>query len=83
MEALIETKFNIGDTVYIADHYYDFYANSEPCLITDVLIDINSRRTRISYEVKQGDFTHLITEALVFDSYDECAKWCEARNKGE
>jgi hypothetical protein len=83
METFIKTKFNIGDTVYIADHYYDFYANSAPCLITDVLIDINSRRTRISYEVEQADFTYRIPEEWAFASYEDCAQWCDARNKGE
>lgn len=83
METLIKTKFNIGDIVYIADHYYDFYANSEPYLIRDVLIDVNHRRTHISYDVEQGDFTYRVPEAWTFTSYDECVQWCDARNKGE
>ena len=83
MKVTIDTKFNVGDTVYIADHYYDFYASSEPCIIRDVLIDINSKRTHIAYEVEQKDFTYRVPETWTFASYDECAQWCDLKNKGE
>lgn len=76
MKISVETKFNIGDMVYIANCYYDFYANSVPCRIKDVLVDINRRRTRIAYEVEQEDFTYRIPEEWAFASYEECEKWC-------
>ena len=80
MEIIIKTKYNTGDIVYIADHYYDFYANRKPYIITDVLIDINNRRTHIEYEVEQDNSIYRVPEAWTFDSYEECAKWCDEHN---
>lgn len=81
MKTVIDTKFNVGDMVYVADHYYDFYANRIPYLIKAILIDVNHRRTRIAYEVEQGDATYRIPEAWVFATYEECAEWCEKENE--
>lgn len=84
MNISINTKFNIGDKVYIADLYYDFYACRKPHTIIDILIDINRHRTHIMYEVKQDNVTYRVPERLTFDTYEECAKWCEEHNrKGE
>ena len=80
MDLTIETQFNIGDVVYVADHYYDFYANHKPYIIKDVLIDINNRRTHIQYEVEQDNFIYRVPEAWVFSSYEKCARWCEEHN---
>lgn len=80
MKFNIETKFNIGDIVYIADHYYDFYANKKPYIVKDVLIDINKRRTHIKYEVEQDDITYRVPEKWTFNTYEECAKWCDEHN---
>jgi hypothetical protein len=82
MTVTVETKFNVGDTVYIADNYYDFYANQTPCIVKDVLIDVNRRRTCISYEVEQEDFTYMVPESWMFATYEECEKWCEKQNGG-
>ena len=81
MKTIIETKFNVGDTVYIADHYYDFYANMAPYIVKAILIDVNSRRTHISYEVEQGDTTYRIPECWTFTTYEECAEWCDKENE--
>lgn len=80
MKITAETKFNVGDTVYIADHYYDFYANHKPYIVSDVLIDINSKRMHISYDVDQDDFTYSVPEEWVFATYEECTKWCDEHN---
>lgn len=80
MDLTIETQFNIGDVVYVADHYYDFYANHKPYIIKDVLIDINNRRTHIQYEVEQDNFIYRVPSAWVFGSYEKCARWCEEHN---
>jgi hypothetical protein len=80
MEITIKTKYNVGDVVYIADHYYDFYAYRKPYIIKDVLIDVNSRRTYIQYEVEQDGTTYRSPEHWTFTTYEECAKWCEEHN---
>ena len=80
MKITIETKFNVGDTVYIADHYYDFYANHEPYIIKDILIDVRNCRRHIVYEVEQGDYIYCVPEDWTFTTYKECAKWCEEHN---
>lgn len=80
MQITIATKFNVGDVVYIVDHYYDFYANHKPYVVQDVLIDINSRRTHIQYEVEQDDMMYRVPEDWIFATYEECAKWCEEHN---
>ena len=80
MKTTIETKFNVGDTVYVADHYYDFYANHKPYIVRDVLVDINSKRTLISYDVEQDEFTYRVPETWVFVTYEECSKWCDGHN---
>jgi small-conductance mechanosensitive channel len=80
METLIKTQYNIGDTVYIADCYYDFYANQKPYIIKEILIDINSYSTSIQYEVEQEGYVYQIPESWVFATYEECIKWCEEHN---
>lgn len=80
MKATVETKFNVGDIVYIADAYYDLYACRKPYVIKDVLININSLRTHISYEIEQSGSRYHIPEEWAFATYEECVKWCEENN---
>lgn len=80
MRLVTETKYNVGDTVYIADHYYDFYANRQPYTIIDVLINVNSRRTFVQYEVEQDGISYRVPEDWTFATYEECVKWCEEHN---
>lgn len=80
MKISVETKFNIGDIVYVADNYDDYIANSEPHIVQDVLINVSRRGTHILYEVNRKGFTFTITEAWVFATYAECTKWCEEHN---
>jgi hypothetical protein len=80
MEISVKTKYNVGDVVYIADCYYDFYANHEPYVVKDVIIDINTHRTRIQYEVEQKYTSYRVSEAMTFSTYAQCAKWCNEHN---
>jgi hypothetical protein len=80
MKRTVETKFNVGDIVYVADHYYDFYAQKTPYIITDVLIDINGQRTMIRYDAECKNGSCRIPEEWVFETYTECTKWCEEHN---
>lgn len=80
MKFTIDTKFNIGDTIYVADHYYDYYASHMPYTITDIVVNINNRDIRTMYYVAQGEHTECLPENWCFGTYTECAKWCEEHN---
>lgn len=80
MKIDIETKFNIGDMVYIADHYYDLYPQQEPFIITDILININGHSTLIRYDAECNNGSCRVPEEWVFKTYAECTKWCEEHN---
>lgn len=77
MKLSIETKFNIGDTVYIAERFEDWFAYKKPYIIFDISISANSQIVRILYEVQQDRFTDSVPEDLVFSTYEECVKWCD------
>jgi hypothetical protein len=76
----IKPKYNIGATVYIADHYYDFYAQQKPYTIRDIYININRDRISIMYQVEQKDIICKVPEEWVFTTYAECTKWCSKHN---
>ena len=81
MKLSIKTKFNIGDTVYIAECYEDYwFAYKNPFIVSDILISANSRIMHISYEIQQDNFTHRVPESWAFSTYEECAKWCKKQN---
>ena len=74
MKLSIETKFNIWDTVYIAECYEDWFAYKKPCIISDILISANSQTTHVLYEVQQDEFKSRVPEDWVFSTYEECIK---------
>ena len=80
MKSTVETKFNVGDIVYVVDLYYDFYPQSKPYIIQDVIIRITSNNVHISYELEQEGISSYAPEGLVFETYAECTKWCEEHN---
>ena len=80
MKLSIETKFNIGDTVYIAECYEDWFAYKESCIISDISISANSQTTHVLYEVQQDGFTDRVPADWIFSTYDECKKWCDEHN---
>jgi hypothetical protein len=80
MKKTVETKFDVGDIVYVADHYYDFYAQKKPYIIKDIVINITSSNTHIKYEVEQDSVIDRVPEEWIFETYTECTKWCEEHN---
>ena len=78
---VIDTKYNIGDTVYVADLCYDYYPVSQPCTVKNILLGGNVNKPRISYEVKNDVFSEQLLEDWIFPTYAECTKWCEENNK--
>jgi hypothetical protein len=77
----IETRFNIGDTVYAADHYYDFYAVKDPYIINDIIVNISNRGIRVMYCAEQNGRTTRFPAEWLFDTYEECTKWCKEHNE--
>ena len=80
MKLSIETKFNIGDTVYIAECYEDWKKKKKPFIISDILISANSQTTHVLYEVQQDELKSRVPEDWVFGTYEECIKWCDEHN---
>ena len=81
MEINLNTKFDIGDMVYIAERYYDYYASKNPCTVIGISINISNNNTKIMYNLSQNDLTYLMPEDLVFTNHKECAEWCKERNQ--
>lgn len=80
MKITIETKFDIGDTVYIADSYDEFYPHKQPYVVMDVLTNTNHGKTHIRYQVEIDGMIDFFPEEWVFLSYEECAQWCKEHN---
>lgn len=80
MKLSMETQFNIGDTVYIAEFYEDWFAYAKPCIITDISISANTQTAHVLYEVRQDGFKSRVPEDWVFGTYEECKKWCDEHN---
>jgi hypothetical protein len=80
MKTTVETKFDVGDIVYVVDHYYDFYPISKPYVVQDVIIRITSDSIHIQYEIDQEGISSYVPEGWVFETYTECTKWCEEHN---
>lgn len=81
MQIVVNTKYNIGDIVYVANHYYDFYPISKPYTVKNILINGNSNKIYIDYEVEQDEFIERVPEHWIFSTYAECTKWCDEKNK--
>ena len=77
---IIKTKFKVGDTVYVADLYHDYYARHMPCVITNIIINITNNNMLIVYCVECGEYMNRLPESWLFSTYEECEKWCEDHN---
>jgi hypothetical protein len=86
MKLDMTTKYNIGDTVWFADYFYDtFYPCKYPGIISEVEIEITKTQQIISYWVvidyDGNKEVQKYTEVACFATYEECTKWCDERNK--
>ncbi len=77
----IITKYNIGDVVYAASHYYDVYPEQSPYVIKNIFLSIQtiSAYTLITKLNKNG-FVHRIPEEWLFPTFEECTEWCKSQN---
>lgn len=81
MKLHVNTRFDLGDVVYAADHYYDYYASRKPYVINDIVVNINNRDVRVMYGVERNDVADRFPEEWLFNTYEECKRWCEEQNK--
>ena len=80
MKCVINTKFNIGDQVYLAEIYHEYWANSKPYQIVGIHIYMNEHATKTIYHIEQNGFIDSVSERLLFATHEECARWCEEHN---
>lgn len=79
MNINIETKYNIGDTVYIAEHYDEFFP-SKPLEVIGILIKISPIATLVEYKLQDNGYDEIVIEPYIFATYEECVKWCDNHN---
>lgn len=81
MDFNIRTRFNIGDKVWVPEHYYDWYPIKKGYEVTNIEIQIDSQTQKIFYTIK-NDVREVqkYPERLCFNSYDECKQWCNKEN---
>ncbi len=82
MKINVDTKYNVGDTIYIAESYNGEYFPSQACEIIKIHLlcfGVNFLAERV-YEIKNQGFPELISESACFATYAECTKWCEEHN---
>lgn len=80
MKITFETKFNIGDQVYLAETYHEYWANSKPYTVVGISIHMNEHATKIIYRIEQDGLIDSVSENLLFATHEECVKWCEEHN---
>lgn len=87
MEIKYDTKFEIGDTVYIAETYYGGYYVSEPLTVQRIDINVDKFGQNIEYALRyegqtfQYLFDIKMMEKDCFADREECRIWCAMQNK--
>lgn len=75
-----QSKFNLGDEVYIAN-YYDEFTPSKPYTVTAVLTITDGNGTVVKYRIRNATEEIVMFEHSCFGTCEECTKWCEKHNK--
>lgn len=77
MKFEVETKFNVGDFVYIPELYHhEWFALKHPFEIYKVVVKIYNNTINICYELLDETIIEC-REDFLFASYEECKQWCE------
>ena len=79
-DAHIETKYDIGDKVYIAECYNGEFYPSKPLIINTVYTETTKYDTRVYYQGSYYGEKLRRREDHYFGSYEECIKWCNENN---
>ncbi len=85
MNLNINTKYNIGDTVWFADYIYDtHYPSKYSGTVREIEIEISETQQLISYWVivdyNGNKELEQYSERACFATYEECIKWCKEHN---
>lgn len=85
MNINVETKFNVGDEVWVADYFYDtVYPSKHTFKVSEINIEIDASQLIIYYWVTMdaGDCKTIdkYSESVCFSTYEECTKWCDEHN---
>ncbi len=83
MKITVKTKFSIGDLVYVAVPYYEYYVDSEPYTIVGITIRLNDHAVKIVYNIEKDNIIDSVSENFVFATYAECLEWCDNKNEEE
>ena len=81
MDFSIITKYDIGDTVYIAE-FYEGYMPSRELTVVSIDISVSTSKTKVIYNLNDGEnYKGYYLEEALFATCEECTKWCEERDK--
>ena len=80
MKLTIDTKFDIGSTVYNVELYYEYYVEKNPYTVVGVSISISDHTMKTTYRIERDGDLRTVSENSIFATYEECAKWCEEHN---
>ena len=76
----IETKYNIGDTVYIPE-YNEEYFPSKPLQIDSILMKASTSNYIVKYILNGNGYDIEVNqEQNIFKTYNECDEWCNKHN---
>lgn len=75
MTIAINAKYNIGDTIYVADYFDEFIPKA--CVINEIQTITSKIGTCIKYRVDDGEWRDFYQENRCFATYAECLKWCK------
>ena len=80
MKIEVETKFNVGDFVYIPELYrHEWFALKRPFEIYKTIINTYGNNVYIYYELLDETLIEY-KEDFIFAYYEECEKWCREQN---
>lgn len=80
MKIEVETKFDVGDFVYIPELcHHEWFALKHPFEIHKIIIKTYGNTVYIYYELLDETLFER-KEDFVFASYEECEQWCKEQN---
>ena len=82
MQIIVNTKYNIDDTVYMADCYNDYHVPGAQYIVNNIIIKTDSKAYVVYYNcIEQATgIICRIPESWLFKTYDECKQWCNKQN---
>jgi hypothetical protein len=80
MKLTLNTKYNINDTIYIAECYNGEFFPSRALTVYQIYTESSLYITEIYYYMYYyGEYVKF-SESRCFGSYEECSKWCKEHN---